>query len=76
MANVTLFVPDDLKKRMSAHKGISWSNAIRTIIESKLEDLDEANELASASMLTEEDVEVLSRKVDEDTRKHVRALKK
>jgi hypothetical protein len=76
MANVTLFVPDDLKKRMSAHTGLSWSNAIRTIIESKLEDLEEANELAKSSALTQEDVEFLSRKVDEDTRRHVRALKK
>ncbi|MFH1750214.1 MAG: hypothetical protein ABH863_00895 [Candidatus Micrarchaeota archaeon] len=76
MANLTLFVPDDLKKRMSRHKDIRWSRAIRTIIEGKLDDLEEADELAQGSTLTAEDVELLTEKVNEDIRKHVRALKR
>ncbi|MBI5224610.1 hypothetical protein HY989_01955 [Candidatus Micrarchaeota archaeon] len=75
MANVTLYIPDDLKKRMSRHKDIRWSRAIRTIIESELSDFEEAEKLAQGSNLTQEDVDFLTEKVNEDIRKHVRALK-
>ncbi len=74
MANVTLFIPDDLKKRMAQHKEIRWSSAIRTLIEDRLDRLEEADELAQGSKLTEEDVAFLTKKVDVETRKHVKAL--
>ena len=39
MANITLFVPDELKKRMNARTDVRWSRAIRNIIERELDDL-------------------------------------
>jgi NACalpha-BTF3-like transcription factor len=74
MANVTLFVPDDLKKRMSHHKDVRWSSAIRTLIEDRLDMLEKSEELAQGSRLTDKDVAMLTQKVDADTRKHVKAL--
>ncbi|MBU1197296.1 hypothetical protein KJ765_02165 [Candidatus Micrarchaeota archaeon] len=74
MANVTLFIPDDLKKRMDQHKDIRWSSAIRTVIGEKLEALERTEALASGSRLTEEDVKILVKKVDASARKHAKAL--
>ncbi|MFH1106546.1 MAG: hypothetical protein V1787_01480 [Candidatus Micrarchaeota archaeon] len=73
MANITLFVPDDIKRRMDMHKDIRWSSAIRTVIEAKLVAFADAEELAGASRLTQKDVAVLTNKVDAATRKHAKA---
>lgn len=74
MANVTLFVPDDLKARMDLHKQMRWSRAIRQTIESKLDDFEEAEKLARKSLLTEKDVKKFSSKVDEKLAKRAEAL--
>ncbi|MEK6843523.1 MAG: hypothetical protein AABY04_03465 [Candidatus Micrarchaeota archaeon] len=74
MANVTLYIPDDLKKRMASQKGTNWSSAIRTIIERKLDAFEEAEELAKASTLTDEDVAKLTKKVNKAAAKHAREL--
>lgn len=65
MANVTLSLPDKLKERMDAHKGMRWSSAIRVIIEERLDDLEAADRLARKSRLSQEDVRILSSKVNE-----------
>ncbi|MEK6954461.1 MAG: hypothetical protein AABX01_05605 [Candidatus Micrarchaeota archaeon] len=74
MANVTLFIPDELKRRMSRHKDIRWSSAIRTLIEDRLDMYEESEILAQGSRLTDKDVAFLTQKVDAATRKHVKAL--
>lgn len=76
MVNITLSLPDELKKRMDEHEEIKWSRVVRNIIESKLDDFERLEELLSKSQLTEQNVADLTKKVDEDTRKHVRELMK
>ena len=74
MPNITLSIPEETKKRMEKHPHVKWSNAIRTIIERKLDDFEEAERLAQKSTLTEKDVELLSKKVDKAMARHARKL--
>ncbi len=74
MANITLYVPDELKKRMDEHKEMRWSMAIRSIIEQKLDDFEEVERLAQKSRLTEADVKRLADKVNEAAGKHAERL--
>ncbi len=74
MANMTLFIPDNLKKRMATHKHLRWSNIVRTVISRELDKFEETEKLAQKSRLTMRDVELLTEKVNEDTRKHIKKL--
>ncbi len=74
MANITLFVPDELKERMNEHPEMRWSRAIRSIIERTLDDFEEAEKLARKSKLTKEGVERLSAEVNAEAGKHAEAL--
>ena len=74
MANITLYIPDELKQKMDKHKEMRWSMAIRSIIEEKLEKLERTNKLASKSELTWEDVRILSHKVNKGMGKRAREL--
>lgn len=66
MANVTVSVDEDLKQRMDEHPEINWSEVARQAFQEKLEDLELMEKLASESSLTEEDVEEISRKINQD----------
>jgi len=74
MPNLTLSIPNDTKKRMAAHASVRWSNVVRTIIERKLDDFEEAERLAQKSRLTRKDVDRLSAKVDAAMGRHVKRL--
>jgi hypothetical protein len=74
LVNVTLFMPNGLKSRMDLHKEVSWSSAIRTVIEEKLDEFEEAEALAKKSRLSEKDVEKLASKVDAAMARHAEAL--
>lgn len=65
MANITVSVDDDLKQKMEQHPEINWSEVARQAFQEKLEDLELMEMIASESEFTEEDVEELSRKIDE-----------
>ena len=64
MVSLTLSIPEKLKERMDEHEEIKWSVQIRAIIERKLDDLEEADRLASKSKLTQKDADELAAKVD------------
>jgi metal-responsive CopG/Arc/MetJ family transcriptional regulator len=66
MANITVSVDDNLKQQMDRHPEINWSEVARQAFQEKLEDLELMEKIASKSQLTEEDVEELSEKIDED----------
>lgn len=66
MANITVSVDDDLKREMDRHPEINWSEVARQAFQEKLEDLELMEKIASKSQLTEEDVEELSEKINED----------
>ena len=74
MANVTLYLSDQLKKRMDEHPEIRWSSSVRTIIEEKLDALERAERLAKGSRVTQADVDRLTRKVERAAAKHARKL--
>jgi len=66
MANITVSVDDDLKQAMDRHPEINWSEVARQAFQEKLEELELMEKIASKSQLTEEDVEELSEKINED----------
>lgn len=74
MANITLSISDEIKKKMDAHPHIKWSNAIRTIILQKLEDFETAEKLAKKGGLTEEDIEPIVKKVNKAMAKKAEEL--
>ena len=39
MSNVTLYVPENIKKEMDSHSDISWSDVVRQAILSKINEL-------------------------------------
>ncbi len=74
MPNLTLSVSDETKRRMDEHPSIRWSNVVRSIIEKKLEDFEEAEKLARKGKLSMEDFKEVSRKIDSAASKHAKAL--
>lgn len=74
MANLTLFLPDDLKAEMDKHADIRWSSAVRTVIADKLGAFRESEALAAGSRLTQEDVQKLAKKVNHAAGRHAQAL--
>ena len=65
MVSLTLSVPVDLRKRMQRHSQIKWSAVVRSVLEQQMDDIEEAERIASKSKLTQKDVEELAAKVDE-----------
>lgn len=64
MVNLTLSIPDEVKRKMDAHPHVKWSNAVRAIILQKLESFEIAEKLAKRGSLTEKDVEPIVKKVN------------
>ena len=74
MGNLTLAISDETKKKMERFPKVKWSNAVRVIIERKLDDFEEAQRLSKKSHLTEKDVEKMSSKVDASIGRHAKRL--
>ncbi|MFH1587861.1 MAG: hypothetical protein ABIA76_00805 [Candidatus Diapherotrites archaeon] len=74
MPNITLSATDEMKERMGRHPEVRWSNAVRIIIEKKLNDFEKAERLANKINLSEKDVEFISDKVEKDMAKHAKEL--
>lgn len=72
MSNVTVSVGDDLKSKMDRHPEINWSEVARQAINEKIKDLELIDKIASRSQLTEEDVEELSKKIDQDAAERIK----
>ncbi|MHA1651524.1 MAG: hypothetical protein ACTSYB_15140 [Candidatus Helarchaeota archaeon] len=70
MANITLSIPDKLKREMNKFPEINWSEVVRASIKQKLADLKFLRALSSESEITYEDAEKLGRKVSELLAKH------
>ena len=63
MPNITLAIPDELHKRLKRHKEIRWSEAIRAMLEKRIEDLEFMDDLTKNSKLTMKDVEEIGSKI-------------
>lgn len=74
MPNVTLSFSTETKRKMTAHPHVRWSSVVRSIIEQKLADFEEAERLAKKGGLSWQDLEPIVQKVKKDTQKHVRRL--
>jgi hypothetical protein len=58
--NFTVRMGTDLKQRMKDHPEINWSHVIREHVNSMLDDIEEMNQLASNSQLTDDDIDDLA----------------
>ena len=69
MTNMTLAIPEDLKKIMEKHKTIKWSEVARQAMWDKARKLELMDVLVAKSEMTEEDAPVLVRKILHGTAK-------
>ncbi len=74
MTNMTLAIPDELRKRMESFKEIRWSEIARQAIEKRIEDLEIMDKIASKSRLTKEDVKEISKKINRATAKKLNLI--
>ena len=65
MTNITLSVPDELKKKMDEHPIINWSEVARQAFMEKIGDLEFLREFKSRSDLSEKDALRLGGRVSE-----------
>ena len=74
MPNMTLAIPEELKKKMDQFKEINWSEVARQAIMDKTLLLERMNQLLSKSELTEADVMKYSRQIKKTVwKKHKKA---
>lgn len=64
MVNITLSVPDDLKKEMEKFPEINWSEIARIAIKRRIMIMGQLKEFTENSEFTEEDAIILGRKVN------------
>lgn len=64
MTNITLAIPEDIKKEMEKFPEINWSEIARASIIKRISFLKEMNKLLKNSEMTEEDAITLGRKVN------------
>ena len=57
MANITLSVPEDIKKMMDGYSEVKWSEVARKAIVEKLLTLRKLDELSKTSKITDKDIE-------------------
>lgn len=74
MPNITLSVTEEVKRRIDAHPSIKWSSVVRSVIERKLSDFEEAERLASKSKLKPVDFDAVSRKISQSAGMRARKL--
>jgi len=65
MTNITLSVPEDLKKKMDEHPIINWSEVARQAFIGKIADLEFLQEFKSKSDLSEKDAVRMGGRVSE-----------
>ena len=64
MVNMTLAVPDEMKKEMDNYPWVNWSEIARIAFRERLRDLKILEEFKSDSELTEEDALRLGKEVN------------
>lgn len=72
MPNMTIRVPDDLKRSLDEHPEINWSEVARQSMREYLYRLEVAEEIASKSELSEGDAAELSEEVKHEIAKRYR----
>lgn len=72
MVNMTLAIPQELKKRMDKFPEMNWSAVARDAFEQWVEDMEVVKKFRENSTLTEEDALMLGRKVSAALTKRLR----
>ena len=62
---MTLAIPDELRERMKNFPEIRWSALARAAFESRVNDMEEIEKIASKSKLTKKDAEEIANKINE-----------
>ena len=73
MPNLTLSIPEELKKHMEEFKEINWSEVARQAIRQKALILEKMNKLFSKSALDEQDIEKYGRMIKKSVLKKHKA---
>jgi hypothetical protein len=71
MVNITLALPDLLRRRMVKHTEIKWSEIARRAIEHKLNEIEIEEKILSKSKLTQKDVDEISHKINKEVFKEL-----
>lgn len=66
MTNMTLAVPEDLKKIMDRHREIKWSEVARQAMWEHAKKLELMDKLVSKSKLTDKDAREIANKIKQD----------
>lgn len=74
MSNITLSVPEELKKKMEQFPEINWSEVARQAIKQKALQLAVLKSIASKSKFTEKNALEVGRKVNRGLAKRYREL--
>lgn len=61
--NITLSISDEVYEKMKEFTEIKWSEVARRAIEDRVEALNDLNEIAAKSKLSEKDVQEISKKI-------------
>ena len=72
MANMTLAIPDELKKQMDTMKFVNWSEVARVAIKDKVLEFKIVELIAKKSKLTEKDALELGRKINHSMSERLR----
>lgn len=70
MPTMTVRVPEDLKSEIDKHDEINWSEVIRKSMWKYIHKLKLADQIASKSELTEDDVEEMSEELKKRIAEH------
>jgi len=64
MSNITVSVPEELKRKMESFRIMNWSEVAREAFMQKIADLEFLREFKSKSEMTQEDALKLGKKVN------------
>ena len=74
MPNITLSVPEELKKVMDKHPELNWSEVARQAFREKASQLELLEALASKSKLTEKDAIEIGKRIKKEMWKRYKKL--
>ncbi|MBS1264091.1 MAG: hypothetical protein MAG715_01291 [Methanonatronarchaeales archaeon] len=70
MSNVTVRVPDELKRTMESHPEVNWSEVARQSFQEYAQKLELVEQIEPRREVSKEEIEELSRKVKRDLAEH------
>jgi len=76
MVNITLSVPEDLKREMEKFPEMNWSVIFREVIRKRLMLLKQIKEFSRDSELTEEDAIRIGRKINKSLHERYERMRK